>query len=50
MATQKSFCNKRIILDQFKNIEEYKSFATDSLKDILERKQLDKELKAMLFE
>src|SRR3989344_6525099 len=50
IATQKGICNKRIILNQFKNVDEYKNFATDSLKDILERKQSDKELKAMLFE
>jgi len=39
-----NICNKDIILAQFKNSKEYEKFASDSLKDILERKELDKEL------
>lgn len=36
-------CNKEIILEQFKNFDEYKNFASDSLKTILESKKLLKE-------
>ena len=38
-----SICTKKIILDQFKNKKEYKQFAEDSLADIVEKKQRDKE-------
>lgn len=41
-----SFCEKDIILGQFKNKKEYKNFAEDSLKDIQKRK----ELKELLFD
>lgn len=37
----KGFCAKDIILDQFKNRDEYKEFAKDALKIILERKSED---------
>ena len=36
------FCNKDIILDQFENFLEYKEFAENSLKDIKERKEIEK--------
>jgi len=37
---EKDFCEKKIILDQFKNAIEYKKFAEDSLKRIKENKQI----------
>lgn len=39
---KKSFCKKDIILDQFKNRDEYKSFAKDALAIIRENKELRK--------
>lgn len=39
-----NFCNKEIILSQFKNISEYKKFARESLKTIKTNKELIKEL------
>ena len=36
------FCEKDIILGQFKNLGEYKDFAESSLKDIRERKEMEK--------
>src|SRR3989344_4002017 len=42
--------NKSIILDQFKNSEEYKIFAEECLLDIIERKELFKEMEGLLFE
>src|SRR3989338_5362626 len=44
------FCKKSIILNQFKNVSEYKKYAESSLEDILERKQLYKELESFLLE
>jgi len=38
------FCDKSIILDQFKSREKYKNFAEDTLKDVIKRKRLIKEL------
>lgn len=43
-------CDARIILNQFNDTNEYKKFAYNSLKDILERKRLYKELEMMLFD
>ncbi len=44
-----SLClNKKIILDQFDNPIEYKRFAEESLKDIIRRKELLRELEANL--
>jgi hypothetical protein len=43
-------CRKDIVLDQFKKSAEYKDFAESSLKDILERKKLFKEMENMLFD
>ena len=43
-------CDKKIILSQFKSAREYKDFAEDALVSILEKKQLNKEFKAMLLE
>jgi putative transposase len=40
--SKEGFCNKDIVLKQFNTIEEYKSFAEDSLKSIRERKELEK--------
>ena len=45
-----NFCKKEIILDQFKSRVEYRGFALSSLKDILIRKENEKELKALLLE
>ncbi|MBI2024200.1 transposase [Candidatus Giovannonibacteria bacterium] len=42
--------NSEVILDQFKNFKEYEEFANLSLKDILERKQLFKEMEGLLIE
>ena len=39
------FCNKEIILEQFKNKGKYKKFAESSLRSIIERKTLLDELK-----
>ena len=36
------FCEKGIILDQFKNATDYRKFAEASLKDIIERKDMEK--------
>lgn len=46
----KNICKKTIIISQFKNIKEYKDFAESSLKDILERKELFKEMGKTLLE
>src|SRR3989344_2204705 len=43
-------CSKEIILDQFNNVSEYVSFAESSLRDIVERKKLKKELENLLLE
>ena len=45
-----NFCKKDIIVGQFKNQEEYKSFAEISLVDILKRKETEKEVENMLLE
>lgn len=50
IGKQISFCKKEIIMEQFKNIAEYKDFSESSLKDILNRKQLAEELKNLLLE
>lgn len=41
---KKTICNKEIIIEQFKSNSEYISFALSSLKDIIKRKELEKEL------
>jgi len=46
----KKLCEPKIILDQYKNRNEYKGFANSSLKDILARKALAKELEHLLLE
>jgi len=43
-------CDKSIILEQFKNSTEYKDFALSSLKDIIERKEAEKELRTILID
>ena len=47
---EESFCDKDIVLKQFKNKSEYKEFAESSLEDILEKKQRDKDLNNLLLE
>jgi len=37
-----NFCKKSIVLDQFKDASEYKTFAEDALKSIKERKDIEK--------
>ena len=48
--TIKSFCTKDIVLGQFNSVKEYKSFCRGILPDILRKKEVEKELKYMLFE
>lgn len=48
--TAKPFCVKDIILGQFDNPKEYKSFCESTLPDLLRRKKEEKELKYMLLE
>ena len=43
-------CKRDVILDQFKNFAEYEEFAKSSLRDILERKELARELSNILLE
>ncbi len=43
-------CDKSIILEQFNNSTEYKDFALSSLKDIIERKEAEKELRTILID
>lgn len=45
-----NFCSKDIILEQFKNSDEYRQFAESSLEDILRRKKSEKELENLLLE
>ena len=45
-----NICLKNIVLNQFKNTEEYKSFANEALQNILERKQITKESESILLE
>jgi len=47
---KKALCKKSIIISQFKNLKEYNDFTLSSLKDILARKELSKELEQMLLE
>ncbi|MDO8572373.1 MAG: transposase [bacterium] len=47
---RKGFCEKGIILEQFKNKADYKTFAQDSLESILERKADLKEMGRYLLE
>jgi len=46
----KTLCKSQILLDQYKNRNEYRNFAISSLKDILARKELSKELEQLLME
>ncbi len=45
-----SFCHTKVILEQFNDFAEYEEFAKDSLKGIIERKQLKKEFEILLLE
>jgi len=48
---EKGLCShKNIILDQFKNKKEYEEFAKSSLKDMVERKKISKEMESLLME
>ena len=42
-------CAKEIVLGQFRDTEEYKNFAEDSLREIIKQKQLYRELGQVLF-
>lgn len=46
----RSLCNKKIILDQFSNVREYKNFTEEALILILEKKNLSQELASLLLE
>lgn len=46
----KPFCSKDIISEQFSSPGDYESFAQESLKDILERRKVSKELEELLLE
>ena len=48
--TEKIFCVKNIVLEQFSNSKEYRNFCESVLLDILERKKNEKELENMLLE
>ena len=48
--TLKSFCVKDIVLEQFRNSKEYRSYCEETLPDILRKKELDKELKYLLLD
>lgn len=45
-----NFCNKDIVLQQFKNLKDYQIFAEGSLQDILERKADLREIESYLLE
>ena len=49
-SSTEGICSKDIILEQFKNKKEYKIFAEDSLKDILARRELFKQIEPILLE
>ncbi len=44
LGEEKGECKMGVVLEQFKNVAAYKKFALSSLKDILKRKELEKEL------
>ena len=46
----RNICNTDIILKQFHNLKEYKSFALDALPRMLKRKKDEKELASLLLE
>lgn len=51
--TQQTFegiCDKKIVLEQFNKLNDYKSFALSSLKDTIERKKMEKDLQTMLID
>ena len=51
VADEKGLCSsKNIILSQFKNKKEYEEFAKSSLKDMVERKKISKEMENLLME
>lgn len=45
-----TFCEKDIIFGQFKNIDEYKTFAEETAEGIIERRKEDKALDVLLLE
>jgi REP element-mobilizing transposase RayT len=48
--SKESFCVKNIILKQFENVNEYRNFAESALDNILEHKDLYKELEELFSE
>lgn len=48
--TKDTFCNKDIILGQFKAKQEYKKIAKASLKGILNRREYDEDIRGILLE
>jgi len=48
--TKRGICKKDIILKQFKNIEEYRKYAEDSLILMLEKKESDRQMKYLAID
>lgn len=44
------FCDKSIVLDQFKSLKSYEDYALESLKDIKRRKDAEKEFRELLID
>lgn len=49
-SNHKNFCNKDIVLSQFKNKQEYRKFSESSLKNMLRKKEQSEELETLLLE
>lgn len=49
-TANKRFCSKQIILDQFRDSQEYRAFTEESLKISLDRKDQQEEFKKLLLE
>ena len=45
-----NFCKKDIVLDQFKSVKDYETFASDALDLMIEKKKNDKEIAELLLE
>ena len=45
-----NLCSKDIVLDQFDSVRDYKIFAEETIKDIINRRRDDKELAGLLLE
>ncbi len=49
-TNKRSFCEKDIVLEQFKTIKNYQTFAKDSLELMVEKKKNDKEISNLMFD